>query len=300
MDKIVKAIKPSFPVLKEMIYNLANTYPFLKREEYGKSYAGRPLYMLTLGNKNSAVLYAGAFHGQEWITSLLLLRFCEQICEAVESEQELYGVRFEKALFSHGIIIIPSVNPDGTEIALKGSSGAGRFKGYVEKISGGDYSNWNANARGVDINHNFNAGWEELRKMERESGIKGPSPRQYGGIKAESEFETACLSQLCRQLNIRHALAMHSQGEEIYWEYGEHTPEKSRVMAKILANASGYEMAAPEGLASHGGFKDWFIDELRRPAFTIEVGKGKNPLPLTDFGGIYKKIEEMLLLAAFM
>ena len=59
-------------------------------------------------------------------------------------------------------------------------------------------------------------------------------------------------------------------------------------------------MASPTGLASYGGFKDWFLLHFRRPAFTIEVGKGENPLPVRDFFPIYDKVEAMLftLLAA--
>lgn len=300
MDKIVKEFPPSYFALKDMVNKLNANYPFLSLEEYGKSFANKSLWALSVGNKNSSVLYAGAFHGQEWITELILLKFCERICEAMENNIELYGINIEKALFGQGIIIIPCANPDGVEIALKGSSGAGKFKGYVERISRGNYSNWNANARGVDINHNFNAGWEILRQMEREQGITGPAPKQYGGSKPESEIETDALVKFCRSYKIRHTLALHSQGEEIYWKYGDNTPDKSRIMAKILSNASGYQMASPEGLASHGGFKDWFIEEFKRPGFTIEVGKGKNPLPISQFSGIYRRVEEMLLLAAFM
>ena len=71
-------------------------------------------------------------------------------------------------------------------------------------------------------------------------------------------------------------------------------------MTEVMALSSGYAVSAPEGLASHGGFKDWFLQEFRRPAFTIEIGKGKNPLPLSDFPDIYARLQEMLLLAAVM
>ena len=68
-------------------------------------------------------------------------------------------------------------------------------------------------------------------------------------------------------------------------------------MAELLSESSGYKLSAQEGLASHGGFKDWFIDRLSRPAFTIEIGKGKNPLLIQDLDGIYKKLENTLYLA---
>jgi len=49
---------------------------------------------------------------------------------------------------------------------------------------------------------------------------------------------------------------------------------------------------------SFDGCKDWFISKFNRPGFTIECGKGKNPLPLSDFVGIYNDIAEALILMA--
>lgn len=72
------------------------------------------------------------------------------------------------------------------------------------------------------------------------------------------------------------------------------------MMAKIFSASSDYRLVENDGLASHGGFKDWFISEFGRPAFTFEIGKGENPLPLSDFEQIYEKLEETLLLAALM
>ena len=125
-----------------------------------------------------------------------------------------------------------------------------------------------------------------------------PDPRP--GNMAESEPETQALVRLCRSHPFRHALAFHSQGEEIFWEYGEHTPQRGRMMAKIFAASSGYRLVENDGLASHGGFKDWFLSEFERPGFTFEIGRGENPLPLSSFERIYEKLEETLLLAALM
>ena len=72
------------------------------------------------------------------------------------------------------------------------------------------------------------------------------------------------------------------------------------MMASVMSASSGYAMEDPEGLASNGGFKDWFIHELKRPAFTVEMGMGVNPLPISDFDAVYEKTEEMLLLSALM
>ena len=90
------------------------------------------------------------------------------------------------------------------------------------------------------------------------------------------------------------AFALHSQGEEIFWQYGDKKPPRSETIAKILAAASGYRLVDNTGLASHGGFKDWFIEYFNKPAYTIEIGKGKNPLPVRDFDGIFQKTLPML------
>ena len=67
-----------------------------------------------------------------------------------------------------------------------------------------------------------------------------------------------------------------------------------------MARTSGYALDVPQGLASGGGFKDWFVKETARPAFTIELGKGKNPLPIENAASIYATVREMLTLSTLM
>ena len=95
-------------------------------------------------------------------------------------------------------------------------------------------------------------------------------------------------------------MALHSQGEELFWQYGDNTPKSSEMMAKILADSCGYRLVDNDGLYSHGGFKDWFIEEFSAPGFTMEIGKGENPLPKEELYSIYADIEEALLLFCLM
>lgn len=283
MEYVVTARKADHGTLSGMIGALCARYRFLCTAPIGRSVQGRNLWGLTLGTGKRRVLMAAAFHASEWLTSLVCLRLCEELCYALEHEQPLCGWEVRRAMTGRSVVFVPMVNPDGVEIAL------------------GDPSlRWQANAGGVDLNHNFNAGWEILQQSEKENGITGPCARQWGGPHAESEVETKALVSLCRRADFRHVVALHSQGEEIYWQYGEHTPPESQLMALSMAAVSGYRVGMPTGLASHGGFKDWFIEEFRRPGFTIELGKGVNPLPLSDFETIYEKAREMLLLSVFL
>mgnify|MGYP000817358184 FL=1 len=54
-------------------------------------------------------------------------------------------------------------------------------------------------------------------------------------------------------------------------------------------------MDVPDGIASYGGYKDWFIRAFKRPGFTIEVGLGENPLPIEDFPQVYTRTLPLML-----
>ncbi|MBQ7295161.1 MAG: gamma-D-glutamyl-meso-diaminopimelate peptidase [Clostridia bacterium] len=300
MNYIVKPCTYDYNTNKSIIEELISEYPFINAELCGRTALGRGIFSLNIGNPDNSVIYAAAFHGSEWLTSLVLLLFTERLCRSIKEGRLLCGVDMKRALTQLGVTIIPCVNPDGVEIAVHGKKSAKNLSAFVGSIPCEDYRKWNANAMGVDINHNFNAGWHTLRQMEEENGIHSPSSRQYGGAYPESEAETKALTRLCRIKQFRQCMALHSQGEELYWQYGEKTSAQSDMMAKILADSCSYQLIKNSGLASHGGFKDWFIDEFHRPGFTLEIGKGENPLPPSELYEIYSKIEEALTLFSLM
>ena len=92
-------------------------------------------------------------------------------------------------------------------------------------------------------------------------------------------------------------IALHTQGSEIYYDYNGTCPSGSLSIAKRMERLSGYNVCRPDGTACYGGLKDWFICEFDRPGFTIECGKGKNPLPISDLGAIYSVLRGVLHLA---
>ena len=300
MESIIKYIEQDYNSLRTILDTFKKKYPFISISSIGKSVYGREIPAVKIGRSNEYVLYCGAFHGTERITATLLLMFIEELCEAILRHGEISNIDAVKAMYGRGVIIVPMVNPDGCEISLKGPSSCGTYSGRISRICGGKYEGWNANLRGVDINHNFDADWLNLREAEKQKGIFGPSARQFGGNKPQSEPETIALVDLCRFVRIRHAVAFHSQGEVIYWSFGKNTPVKSRRMAEIMAASSGYALDVPTGLAFGGGFKDWFIEKMQRPAFTVEVGRGKNPLDPAILPELYDQLREMLTITLLM
>lgn len=238
------------------------------------------------------MLYAATFHGTEWLNTLFMLRFVEECAAAYATNRALCGVNIYPALQKRGLVVIPCVNPDGVEIALYGSRSCPRYKSVIDGITA-DTSHWQANARGIDLNHNFNAGFAAVKKNERADGITSPSPTRYGGKRPFSELETIALKNLCLRAKFSCAIAFHSQGREVYCTYGD-TPERSVALGETFANLAGYKVALPPSSATGGGFKDWLIGYLRTPAITVETGLGKNPLPLSDFSSEYERIRPAL------
>lgn len=274
---------------------ITDNYFFVNTEAIGKSILGKPIDCYTIGNKNKRILLCGAFHGMEWITSLVLYKLIINICDSIINHKRIQNEKLWEYFTDVSLSVIPCVNPDGVEICINGSKAGKHLEGYIDYISNGNTAYWQANAMGVDINHNFNADWQGLKKKELAMGITAPRASRYGGAFAESEPETATLTEFCRKNEIVSATALHTQGEEIYWSFGEHTPPKSKEIAEKIAELSTYTLSQPESIATGGGFKDWVIDELHIPAFTLELGKGKNPLSISQLQPIYDKTEAMLL-----
>ncbi len=244
-----------------------------------------------IGNSKNKVLLCGGFHGSEYLTVLALIKFIDECAQSICSNKN-NKININDFLKKIGLSVVPCVNPDGTEIALHGSQSAGSYRDLIEKITDNTV-HWQANARGVDINHNFDAGWYELKQRELDAGINCPAPTRFGGTNPESEPETKALTKLCNTTNYCAALALHSQGREIYCTFGKNTPKSSTELADAAAKASGYTVAQPEDIATGGGFKDWFIEKFKKPAITVEMGIGKNPLPLSDFEREYPLLRKI-------
>ena len=62
---------------------------------------------------------------------------------------------------------------------------------------------------------------------------------------------------------------------------------------------TGYELKNPVGLAAFGGLTDWCIEALDLPSFTVECGRGENPLPAETRPLIYEKLRRALFAFPF-
>ncbi len=282
----------------------AERYSQMGFSTLGESLLGKSIPMVTLGEGSKTILYVGTHHGMEWMTSILLLRFINEYAEAYKEGRRIYNTHIPYLFKERRIVIVPMLNPDGVNYTIEGVKADNPLKSRLERMNPfhPDYSEWQANARGVDLNHNYDAGFLEYKKMEQELGIMGGGPTRYSGECPESEPEVGYLCNYLRfnQENIQAIITLHTQGEEIYYTGCGKTLPRSQRMAKALSRLCGYRLNKPDGPASYGGLTDWCIQSLEIPSFTIECGKGKNPLPLEEYFCVYAALRQMLFEAPFL
>lgn len=280
-------------LLEYILEGLRARFPFLRFDSAGNSVLGRPLYQITMGDGPKEVFYNAAHHANEWITTPLLLAWLETYARAYSRGEAIYQVDAAKLYHGVTLLMIPMVNPDGVDLvngALSPSSGAfARAQAISQNYPAVPFpSGWKANLRGTDLNLNYPAGWEEAKKIKEAQGFTGPAPRDYVGPAVLSEPESRALYNLTRSHDFALTLSYHTQGKLIYWKYLDYNPENSWPIAQAMAASSGYLAEETPFASGHAGYKDWFIQDYNRPGYTIEVGQGQNPLPLTQFGEIYR------------
>jgi len=293
----------TYEIMERDIDGLKARYPFLEIGSAGQSSLGRTLYYIRIGNGPNQVFYNGAHHSLEWITTPVLMKFVEDFSLAYAQGMMIEGYNPAEIWEASSIYIVPMVNPDGVDLVLNGLSPNNPNYNLLIQWNNGsaDFSTtWQANNNGVDLNHNYNAGWEESRQAAIAAGITGPGPTRYAGPYPESEPEVQSIVSFTRSHNFSLVLAYHSQGEVIYWNFQNLAPPEALTIGRALANVSGYTLSQAEGIASYAGYKDWFTLEYRRPGYTVEVGMGTNPLPISQFDKIYSDNLPLLLLAAII
>ena len=135
---------------------------------------------------------------------------------------------------------------------------------------------------------------EEYKQIENSLGINVGCATRYSGERPESEPETGALCNFLRFNSPTALMTLHTQGKEIYYKSGSTCPTASKFAAVRLARLTGYTLSTPVKEAAFGGLTDFCIQKLGIPAFTIECGRGRNPLPPRDLSLIYASLREAL------
>ena len=278
---------------EDTIQTLLQTYPFLRSGELTTTAYGRPVRSLVMGTGDRKVLYSASHHANEWITTPLLLKFAEDLAEAAQSGGQLYGVDAQTILKAAAIHIVPMVDPDGVDL-VTGAIQPGTLEFEAASRISDNFPDipfpdgWKANLLGVDLNLQYPAGWLIAREIKFSEGFDQPAPRDYVGRSPLNQRETIALAEYTERVDPDLVIAWHTQGKVIYWQFRDYQVPGARALGEEFARLSGYELAEVPYESSFAGYKDWFIQNFRRPGFTVEAGAGENPLPLSQFGEIYR------------
>ena len=269
-----------------MILELVQAYPFCRTEELTTTAYGRPVRTMVLGTGARKVIFTAAHHANEWITALVLLKFAEDLCSgAIPNARQI--------LDTATIYMVPMVNPDGVDLvvgAIEPQSDsyekAGELAEFYPQIP--FPSGWKANLLGVDLNLQYPALWRLAREIKFMQGYTRPGPRDFVGRAPLTQIEARALAGYTEYIDPALVLAYHSQGKVIYWQFGDFVVPGARELGEEFARLSGYKLDETPYESSFAGYKDWFIQNFRKPGYTIEVGEGENPLPLSQFDEIYR------------
>ncbi|MBR3978842.1 MAG: M14 family metallocarboxypeptidase [Oscillospiraceae bacterium] len=300
-------VNTSVPITSEscnrMILQLLESYPFLRSELLTNTAFQRPIRTLVIGTGPRKVLYTAAHHANEWLTALILLKFCEEFAQAITENGKIFGVDAKALARQATVYLVPMVDPDGVDLVV-GAIQPGSIQYDLAQRLSQDYpeipfpNGWKANLLGVDLNLQYPAGWLQAREIKFSQGFTQPGPRDYVGRAPLNQLETKALAGYTEFLDPALVLAFHSQGKEIYWQFGDFFVPGAKELAEEFARVSGYAVADTPYASGFAGYKDWFIQYFRKPGFTIEVGQGENPLPIEQFPEIYRDNLGILVTAA--
>lgn len=283
------------PMTSELLHyvlrGLQARYPAIWLDSIGTTAYGRRLERVRLGIGGRGVYYNAAHHANEWITTTAVLMCLEAYSRAAAYGEKLGGVDAARLMRDTTLFLVPMVNPDGVDlvngVTTEAETAAARAisENYPE-IPFPD--GWKANLRGVDLNLNYPALWDQAREIKFSQGYTGPAPRDYVGENPLSEPESRAMFDTTETLSPNLAIAWHTQGGEIYWKFQDIEPEGARRLGVQMAQASGYQLEDVPYASGFAGYKDWFIQDFDRPGYTIEAGYGENPLPLSQIEDIYR------------
>lgn len=296
-------IEYDYSVFIFLVFTFMSKYSFLDFKIIGNTEMDKNIYSIIFGNGKNNVIYVGGTHANEWITVPILMKYIEAISDAYINNKEIYGYNAKEIFEKSSIHFVPMLNPDGINLVINGISSAGSFTHTVQNIAD-SYpsirfpSGWKANIKGIDINLQFPAGWNRAKEIKFEQGFTTPAPRDFVGNFPLEASEAIAIYDYIISNNFNVLLTYHSQGNVIYYKYLDFEPEGAYELGNKLATSSGYLLEVTPYESSFAGLKDWFIFKHNKPGYTIEVGTGVNPLPLSQFDEIYKDNIGILTIAS--
>ena len=275
----------------------------LRVDEIGQTVDGNKLYDFRVGNPAAErhLLVFGGIHAREYITAQLVMRQLVQLLSDQSTNGSYENIAVRELLSNTEIHFIPMANPDGISISQLGLEGlhTEAVRETVRQIAAKDgkaltesyLRQWKSNANGVDLNRNFDARWESYNDH-----LGHASADHYKGTAPECELESKALADLTRQFQFDATLSYHTQGEVIYWNFGQEGELKnmSLLLANCVSELTGYRLDGNFQALDTAGYKDWAISKLGIPSLTIEAGHGGNPVDPAQMDAIWRENRDVV------
>lgn len=281
-------------------------FPFLEQGNIGYSVLGQGLKYIKFGRGNKQIFYSASIHANEWINSVLLMKFLENLSSAYLNNSTIWGVPASYLFNNYSLYIVPMLNPDGVDLVVGNLAKYNPQKYEYAKRLSQNYpqilfpQGWKANINGIDLNLQFPAEWETAKRNKFAQGYTKPGPRDYVGTAPLVAQEALALYNFTLRKNFFLILAYHTQGETIYWKFLNYLPPNSYKIGRHFSQVSGYLLESTPYASGFAGYKDWFIQNYNLPGYTIENGLGENPLPISQFQDIYNKNIGILILGMLL
>ncbi|XP_023253170.1 carboxypeptidase A2-like [Seriola lalandi dorsalis] len=256
----------------ETIYSWMDTlvaqHPNLvTKQEIGKSYENRPMYVLkfsTGGNKRPAIWIDTGIHSREWVSQATGVWTANKIATDYGRDSSLTSL-----LNTMDIYMLLLANPDGYAYTHTNDR---MWRKTRSKISG-------SVCRGVDPNRNWDAGFGGP------GASKNPCSDSYHGPSAHSEIEVKNVVNLIKSHgNFKSFISVHAYSQLLMYPYGyscrnvPHQPELDSVgRAAVQKLTSLYGTRYKVGsicniiYQASGGSIDWSYNVGIKYSFAFEL-----------------------------
>ncbi len=224
--------------------------PRMTEKVIGSSVEGRPIKAYMIGNGDKHILFVGGVHGgYEWNSSLLAYKMLDHFANQTLPK-------------NISIAIVPDANPDGTYKITK-KNGEFAMSDIAESTST-EPGYGRFNARGVDLNRNFDCKWKPKSTWR--------SKEVSAGTAAFSEPESQAIREFVVDFKPEAVVFWHSQANAVYASECEKgiLPGTLSIM-EVYSKAAGYPAVKTFDAYPVSGDAEGWLASINIPAITVEL-----------------------------
>lgn len=256
----------TYSAMCEYLDTMTKVYPNLIRvSNIGATEEGREMKQVAIGTGSRYIYMQGNLHAREYLALNYLLEILDSYSYAYATNAAFDGYNVRSLLSTFTIIMVPCANPDGQNIAINGYSAAANPSAVAAMYNPtGKYTQWKANAQGVDLNRNFPQKWTQ-------GSTKRPAYMEYAGPSAGSAKEVQNIVRVFSSYNFETALDCHTAGNLLYYSDNDCSAayaNRAGALANRMAAVSGYR---PATSTNGGGCSNYVRHTLGVPGITVEL-----------------------------